>query len=365
MSYDPFSRGPFPVGVRSTTLQDTERDRSIPLELWYPASPRHQGQDLDPATRDHFKLLAFAPETSQDAVRDASAVPGTYPVVLFSHGWSGHRRQTTHLCTHLSSHGYLVGSIDHLGNTVTDLIQFLLAARSGKPIPDGNELASRSIDDRPQDLSFALDAFLKGDVLPKSVTANPDQLGVSGHSFGGWTALMVAARDTRIHATLPLAPAGGASPIAEDQNLLRDTLNLDWGRSVPTLYLAAEHDVLCPLDGVRELCARTPAPSRLIALGSADHMHFSDRAEEAHELFRNMGSMISGGMSGGPDIVSVLEHMKPIDDLVSGDIACHFTRSLGLAHMDAHLRKDTRANEFFNKDLERVFSEREIQIRVD
>ena len=365
MSYDPFARGHLPVGVRTTTLRDPERDRSIPLEIWYPAATQHQGQDLDPTTRDRFKLLAFAPETSQDAVRDASGAPGDYPLVLFSHGWSGHRRQTTHLCTHLASHGYLVGSVDHLGNTVTDLIQILLAARSGEPVPDGNELASRSIHDRPRDISFALDALLGEEELPESVRVNPEQIGMTGHSFGGWTTLMVAGSDGRIRAALPLAPAGGHSPMAEEENLLRDTLELDWPHPVPTLYLAAEHDTLCPLDGIRELRDRTREPSRLISLGSADHMHFSDRVEEAHELFRNMGSMISGGMSGGPDIVSILEHMKPITELVSGEVACLFTRSLGLAHMDAHLRKDAEASGFLESDLPTLFSQRGIPISVD
>jgi hypothetical protein len=46
LDYDPFVRGPFPVGVRTIQSFDTGRNRSFPYEIWYPAAARHQGQDL-------------------------------------------------------------------------------------------------------------------------------------------------------------------------------------------------------------------------------------------------------------------------------------------------------------------------------
>ncbi len=95
--YDPFERGPLPVGVRSVELTDPSRDRSLPVELWYPASDEHRGQDLDDASRDHFRILEFAPEVAQDAVRDARMRDAELPLIVFSHGFGGDRRQTTHL----------------------------------------------------------------------------------------------------------------------------------------------------------------------------------------------------------------------------------------------------------------------------
>ena len=64
---------------------------------------------------------------------------------------------------------------------------------------------------------------------------------MTGHSFGGWTTLAVTGRDSRIRAALPLAPAGGETPLLAGRNELRESLDLDWKREVPTLYLGLAH----------------------------------------------------------------------------------------------------------------------------
>ena len=46
MSYDPFARGPFPVGVMTQAWHDARRDRTLDVEIWYPASDAVRGGDL-------------------------------------------------------------------------------------------------------------------------------------------------------------------------------------------------------------------------------------------------------------------------------------------------------------------------------
>src|SRR5262245_4059584 len=83
--YDPVATGPLTVGVREGELVDAARsNRALPFVVWRP-------------TED-----------------------GPHPLVLFSHTSRGHRRQSTFLTSHLASHGYVVGSVDHVGNTATD-----------------------------------------------------------------------------------------------------------------------------------------------------------------------------------------------------------------------------------------------------
>src|SRR5712691_12503312 len=106
-TYDPFVRGPFPVGVRTIAALDASRRRRFPIEVWYPATPAHVGQDLAEATQDMVEVPPRAPRR-QAAVRDASAQPGTWPLVAFSHGSGYHRRAATFLSAHLASHGYAV-----------------------------------------------------------------------------------------------------------------------------------------------------------------------------------------------------------------------------------------------------------------
>jgi predicted dienelactone hydrolase len=102
------------------------------------------------------------------------------PVVLFSHGFAGTRMQSRFLCTHLASHGYLVASPDHAGNTFLDL-NILKASESAR--------------DRPQDLRVVLDRLVAESRDPaNSLYGRIDEhrCAAVGHSFGGYTALALA-----------------------------------------------------------------------------------------------------------------------------------------------------------------------------
>ena len=79
---------------------------------------------------------------------------------------------------------------------------------------------------------------------------------MSGHSFGGWTTLMVTARDRASAPRSRSRPAGGWTRMPAEP--LRDALDFAWDRDVPTLYLVADRDTLLPLRGMRELLDKTP-----------------------------------------------------------------------------------------------------------
>ncbi len=356
--YDPFERGPAPVGVVTLELTDASRARTLPVEVWYPATEAHRGQDLDDATRDQYRQLPFAPEVAQDAVRDAAAETAEpRPLIVFSHGFGGERRQTTHLCTHWASHGYVVAAMDHVGNTTVDMMQM---ATAGAEQSDPMALIGRFIADRPADASFVIDRMLAGDA-PLEIDAA--RIGISGHSFGGWTTLMVTRSDDRVRAALPLAPAGGRTPLtpAGVANDMVDALELDWDREVPTLYLVAELDTLLPLDGMRDLVARTRKPCRAVNLLDADHFHFCDRVEQTHDMFKTIGPMIAGG---GSDVKSILDEMKTSAELCPGDHAYALLQGLGLAHMDASLRSEAGAIAFLAQDLEQLLADRGIRVEM-
>lgn len=332
MTYDPFARGPLPVGVQSLDLTDASRQRPLPVEVWYPAADAHRGQDLGEATRDNYELLPGFPAVWQEAARDAAARPGSYPLVMFSHGFGGHRRQTTFLCAHLASHGYVVAAVDHTGNTITDIMQMMLQAQMGTPPPQTAASLREFIEARPADVIFVLDQLLAGAVPAVAPLIDRERIGVAGHSFGGWTTLMVA-RDRRIRAALPLAPAGGWTSMPAQP--LIDALDLNWGRDVPTLFLVAEKDTLLPLRGMREIFERTHATKRMVVLRNADHMHFCDRIAEVHEMFRMMPP---------PDaFTDIAKHVPPIGELAPPEHGYLFVRGLGLAHMDAVLKGDESA----------------------
>ncbi len=122
LPYDPFARGPFPVGVRTIALRDDRTGRPVVTEIWYPAADAFRGRDLDSATVDRFSFAPGFPEVAQRAVRDADPAGERLPVLLFCHGGYGIRREATDIATHLASHGYVVAGPDFPGDNLLDTL---------------------------------------------------------------------------------------------------------------------------------------------------------------------------------------------------------------------------------------------------
>jgi dienelactone hydrolase len=356
MPYDPFARGPHPVGVRTAEAHDAARDRRIPVEVWYPAADAHAGEDLSDATRDRYKLLPILPDSLQDAVRDAEPRAGRFPLIVFSHGFAGHRRQSTFLCTHLASHGYAVVAMDHVGNTSLDVFQQLARLQAGGGAPDPAVLLGEVTEYRPSDVSLVIDLALGSDAFGLAGRVDPERIGMAGHSFGGWTTLAAAGRDPRIRAAVPLAPAGGSPAAPGDP--LPELLDLDWDRDVPTLFLVAERDTLLPLPGMHALYQRTKSPKRMAVLANADHQHFCDDVERIHEFMRMMVS------AAPPALRERVPQLPPIAERCPGEHGYLFTRALALAHLDAHRRELAEAVTFLDAEAAEALARRGVGVEV-
>jgi predicted dienelactone hydrolase len=293
---DPFARGPFPVGVRMIQASDAERGRVFPAEVRCPARP------------------------------------GPYPLVLYSHCSGGNRRSATFLTTHLASHGYAVASLDHSEVFVPEL-----GGRDGETAEQRMARIAAVVASRVPDLRFLLQHVL-GD-LP-DIELDADRIGLVGHSFGGWTVLAMAGVEPRVRAVVAHAPAGSTDPLP---GVLPVPLTLDWDRDVPTLFLAADNDVPIPPSAVRNVFDRTPATKRMVTLRRADHQHFVDDVEGAHEAVRTMDVP--------PEAAWMIAATRPMTELCDGDTAHAFVRGLTLAHLDATLRANPAAARFLADDL--------------
>jgi dienelactone hydrolase len=304
-AYDPFQPGPFPVGVRRWEAPDPARDRLLPAEIRYPGRP------------------------------------GPYPLVVYSHCSGGHRRSATFLATHLASHGYAVATLDH-----SEVVVPALAGHDGE---SGAQRAARIqeiIASRVPDLRFLLDHLLAGG---PGTEVDPGRIGLVGHSLGGWTVLATTEVEPRVRAVVAHAPGGSTDP---RPGVLRLPLTLDWGRDVPTLFLAAEYDVPIPPAAVRDVYDRTRATKRLVVLRRADHQHFVDDVEGAHETARTMALP--------PEAAWLQAETRPMTELCPGEQAHAFVRGLTLAHLDATLRADLAADRFLAGDVEAELAARGI-----
>jgi dienelactone hydrolase len=313
--YDPFGAGPYGVGTRGFEAKDVARDRLFPGQIWYPA---RSGRDADPA-------------------------PGEHPLIVFSHYSGGNRTASSFLCRHLASHGYVVAAMDH-----SEVVAPELAGRQGETSDERSARIGAIIASRVPDVRFLLDHLLGGsERATGDLDIDGTPIGLVGHSFGGWTALAAPDVEPRVGAVAAFAPGGNSKPMP---GILPLELAFDWGRDVPTLYLAAENDVSIPPAGVIELFGRTPGPRRMFILRRADHQHFVDEVEASHEALR--------AMSLPGDAAWIPAAMLPITRLCSGEQAHLFARGLTLSHLDAALRRDESAERFLGSDVEAALAAR-------
>jgi predicted dienelactone hydrolase len=272
--------GPFPVGIRTLMLADDSRmnvpgdgPRPVTTEVYYPSTDAA----VAGLPRDVVTILGV-PITETPAYRDVDVAPGTFPLVVFSHGNGGIRIQSFFFAAHLASHGYVVASPDHHGNTFLDV---------GAGVIDPASAANR-----PRDMSFVIDEMLAltadaGSFLPGAI--DPETIGASGHSFGGFTTFALVGddgfpgipADPRVDAAFPQAPA---APFAE---AFYD------GVTVPTLIVGGSIDGTTPFptDQQRPYDLLSPGAAivGLAEIENGGHFTFSDFCEVDRELLAFLG----------------------------------------------------------------------------
>lgn len=251
---DPGKLGPWAVGVRTVRLTDPARSRSFDVDVWFPVDPMNVSGTPNTYRLDSF--LGTLASIDSPARRNATPAAGTWPLVLFSHGYGGIRFQSYFLTEHLASHGFVVASPDHPGNTLTDFAQL------------GNEnAATQSSIDRPLDMIFTLDKAI-GNQL--GVTIDPMRVSATGHSFGAWTALELARRDPRIKLVFPMAPG------------FRNGSTADFVATLarPLLLIGGSLDETCEFPANQQapyMIAQTP--KFLLEIMNAGHLDFSNLCE--------------------------------------------------------------------------------------
>ena len=190
----------------------------MPLELWYLASEAYRGCDLDDASRDRFTIAPGHPETAQHAVRNATAAQGVFPLFMYFHGGYGERRECTHLCTHLASHGYSVAAANFPGDSITDLI----------PGADGSQatIARTPIDESAKKRPAQAGAFLNhilSTALPQGLYIDPGRIGTGGFSMGGYTSLALNSLDRRPTAAFAMCPMYGERSLVRRTGSARES----------------------------------------------------------------------------------------------------------------------------------------------
>jgi predicted dienelactone hydrolase len=197
---------------------------------------------------------------------------------VFSHGNNGIRIQSLFFYGHLASHGYVVATPDHHGNTFVDSLLGVV---------DPTAFANR-----PRDMSFVIDQMLQldGEAGGRfSGAIDPDRIGASGHSFGGYTTFALATvpivgtpTDGRVKAILPQAPAAvlGDVPLFTDQAF--------GALTIPTLIVGGSIDNTTPFEANQQwpfdLLPEGAAVVGLARIDGGGHFTFSNFCDVDRDL---------------------------------------------------------------------------------
>lgn len=285
--------GPYPAGNTTISLRDAARDRTLTVEVWYPAvaGARRTAEEGEPvedffppgAEREQYaQLLSESPDPGPSrrthAARDATpaSTAASWPILVFSHCFTCTRFSSFSIAERLASHGFVVAAPDHAGDTVFDAT-----------LP----LTVDTLQTRGADIRFVLTALLAGSsgaaALPADLLGKLDasRAGVFGHSFGSVTTGLVLQDDDRFR-----AGAGIAAPF--ENPILSGVFMANIAE--PVLYLVAREDNSIGEIGdqfIRANFAAAPAPIWKVEVTDAGHWSFSDLC--------HLGTMFTPGCGDG------------------------------------------------------------------
>jgi predicted dienelactone hydrolase len=150
------------AGCRIVEFVDDELGAPFPTLIMYPTGSPQRSATLG------------GPYTA-DVAMNAPVAPGTWPLVVVSHGSGGSHLLYRALAAHLARHGFVVALPEHPLNN-----------------RNNNELAgtAANLANRPRHIRLVVDRVVSGDVLGPHLT--PDTVAIVGHSIGGYTALALA-----------------------------------------------------------------------------------------------------------------------------------------------------------------------------
>jgi len=138
-----------------------------------------------------------------------------YPVIVFSHGFTGCGTQSVFLTEALAQAGFLVLAPDHHDAACGPghegrLFEKLSTVRSEEPFTNPAAWSEQTYRDRGADLEAVLDTILQEKSF-QGLPIDSGRIGLAGHSLGGYTVLALAGawptwKDRRVKAVLGLSP---------------------------------------------------------------------------------------------------------------------------------------------------------------
>lgn len=196
-----------------------DKERTLTTAVWYPS----EGEEKD--------YEYGGGHAKGKIVFDGKVAPGgPYPLVVYSHGYSGGGVAAVFLTEHLARLGFVVAAPDYDDDVQAVRIRGGAKAKSidvlrgaGKLIRQGTDLDRKAYSYRPTGLRATIDEMLRLSAAADGRfkgAIDKDKIGVVGHSFGSFTSFAVLGanapdKDARVKAGVCLS--GGLFPYKTEE----------------------------------------------------------------------------------------------------------------------------------------------------
>ncbi|BAZ41295.1 hypothetical protein NIES4101_72590 [Calothrix sp. NIES-4101] len=133
-----------------------------------------------------FAVDMYIPQTQIQRGEIGQKIKPPLPLIVISHGVAEDRETFAYTAQHLASYGFAVAVLEHPGSDATKIQQYFSGLSSP---PEAQELINR-----PLDIKFLLDELQsnKKSYASWKGLLNLSEVGIIGHSYGGYTSLALA-----------------------------------------------------------------------------------------------------------------------------------------------------------------------------
>ena len=247
---------PFDVGFKVV------RAGSANVGVWYPTS----GDDSD---------LEYAKNVKGRARRDGAIEScARFPLVAFSHGFSGCGIQIVYLTEELARRGYIVAAPDHKDALCSVTGKGSLhAIKTDESFFAPDKWSDKTHADRRDNMERVIDWMMESSQSEFRGSIAPGKIGLVGHSLGGYDVLGLAGgweswTDRRVGAVVALSPYATPFMVKNRMTAIR----------VPVMYQGAQWDVgITPyLKGDRGAFALSNTPKYYVELKGGGHFEWTN-----------------------------------------------------------------------------------------
>jgi predicted dienelactone hydrolase len=162
--------------------------------------------------------------------------PGSYPLILFSHGFGATRQAYVGLSSHWASQGYVVIKPAHADSGRLEL---------GKIAEDWKNQTQTDWRNRVRDMTVIIDKLDRIEESYPELKGKIDRskIGAAGHSYGAFTAMLLGGArargtsyaDRRVKAIVAMSPQGPSETLGLTEESWKDV-------TVPALFMTGTND---------------------------------------------------------------------------------------------------------------------------